>query len=318
MSDSGKAAAIAELRREVGFGCPVCRSPFLTWHHFDPPVSEGGMHWNVDGIIAMCPLCHPDADKKGKKGGAYSKDELRTMKRADWSVQQVRARFPTWERKRRLLVRMGGVYADTDSPLFSINETPQLQVAHGIAGILELSFVLRDKNDVVLVEVDRNWLTTRPANIYDMTVTPETKHVKVWIDRKNVGLDMVFGRITMDDLRGRLARDANVTMKAMAGETAKLPAEIRAQIEASLASDPIGPIGNCVLEWAQKNCVDDEGMVPFLNIETMALWYHGHSWRTHNGIAGFLFYSAAFNNKKGAINVGCPCLKCAKRMVQRP
>lgn len=38
MSDKGKNETIAILRREVGFGCPVCRSPFLTWHHFDPPV----------------------------------------------------------------------------------------------------------------------------------------------------------------------------------------------------------------------------------------------------------------------------------------
>ena len=27
------------LRTEVGYGCPICRSPFLTWHHFDPPYS---------------------------------------------------------------------------------------------------------------------------------------------------------------------------------------------------------------------------------------------------------------------------------------
>ena len=53
MSDKGKSAAIRTLRREVGFGCPVCRSPFLTWHHFDPPyhVEE---HWRHEGMIALC------------------------------------------------------------------------------------------------------------------------------------------------------------------------------------------------------------------------------------------------------------------------
>src|SRR4051794_36852278 len=85
MSDVGKNAAIAELRREVGFGCPVCRSPFLTWHHFDPPVHGPrgtGMHWRPEGIIAMCPICHPDADEKGGSAGAYSTEELRAMKKS--------------------------------------------------------------------------------------------------------------------------------------------------------------------------------------------------------------------------------------------
>jgi hypothetical protein len=32
-------AIVLALRREVNLGCPVagCGSPFLTWHHFDPP-----------------------------------------------------------------------------------------------------------------------------------------------------------------------------------------------------------------------------------------------------------------------------------------
>ncbi|MYL70576.1 hypothetical protein GLW00_06935 [Halobacillus litoralis] len=66
------------LRREVGFGCPVegCRVPFLEYHHFDPPFNEGKMH-NEDGMIALCPIHHRQADQ-----GAWSIEDLHQMKKA--------------------------------------------------------------------------------------------------------------------------------------------------------------------------------------------------------------------------------------------
>lgn len=66
-----------ELRREVGFGCPIegCRLPFLEYHHFDPPWHEGNVH-NIEGMIALCPSHHSMADR-----GTWTKEELRTLKR---------------------------------------------------------------------------------------------------------------------------------------------------------------------------------------------------------------------------------------------
>lgn len=56
-------SVLAELRKEVGFGCPVegCGNPYLTWHHFDPPWSERHHH-EPQGIIALCPEHHNAAD----------------------------------------------------------------------------------------------------------------------------------------------------------------------------------------------------------------------------------------------------------------
>jgi hypothetical protein len=53
MSDKGRTAAIEILRKEVGFGCPICRNPLLTWHHFAPP-SNVEHHWRPEGMIALC------------------------------------------------------------------------------------------------------------------------------------------------------------------------------------------------------------------------------------------------------------------------
>jgi hypothetical protein len=51
------------LAEEVGFGCPVegCGSPYLSWHHFDPPWSERQQH-EPQGMIALCRTHHDMAD----------------------------------------------------------------------------------------------------------------------------------------------------------------------------------------------------------------------------------------------------------------
>jgi hypothetical protein len=50
-----------KLRTEVGYGCPICRSPFLTWHHFDPPYRVRP-HNDPEGMIALCREHSDEAD----------------------------------------------------------------------------------------------------------------------------------------------------------------------------------------------------------------------------------------------------------------
>lgn len=334
MSDEGKSVAIAELRREVGFGCPVCRSPFLTWHHFDPPVHEKGIHWRTEGIVAMCPLCHADADEKGERAGAYSKDELRSMKKSQRSSEEVKGHFPAWEQKKRLLVRMGGCYADTHSPLFSVNEVPQIVVGKNEAGLLSLSFELRNREDQVLLRMEENWLTAYPANVHDMIVTPKTKEVKIWLDKEDVGLELSFRRVTIRELDQLLSRDRERQEKIAGEQLAQMPPEHRKFVEHALREGwsqprrlPAGlddlpedlreailsedQIGTLVKRWAERHCAMDDGLIPLLDFEQMAIYHHGERLTIKDGVAGFLYYSAAFNNQKGAINVRCPCLTCS-------
>ena len=342
MSDQGKSNAISELRREVGFGCPKCRSPFLTWHHFDPPVHEAGMHWNVDGIVALCPLCHADADEKGDSAGAYSMEEMRALKKSKQSAEEVKGRFPTWEDKKRLLVRLGGVYADTNSPLFSINEIPQIIVGKNEAGLLCLSFELRNSQDQVILRMDENWLTAYPANVHDMIVTPKTKEVKIWLDKENIGLELSFKRITMAELDQLLTRDRERIEKVASTRVqesfAQMPPEHRKFFEqtlqdlqsqprqlppgvddlpvdlraAILSDDQVGTFVKC---WAEQNCAMDDGLIPFLDFNQLAIYHHGVKLLIKDGVAGFLLYSAAFDNQREAINIGCPCSECSSRVT---
>jgi hypothetical protein len=319
MNEQSKTAAIKELRREVGFGCPICRLPFLTWHHFDPPWHEEG-HWRSEGIVAMCPLCHADADEKGESAGAYSKEELRALKRTYRSSEDVKGHFPSWQDKEQLLVRVGGVYCDTLSPAISINGIPQIRVGKNEAGLLSLSFELRNRHDDVLVKMEDNWFTAYPPNVHDMIVTPKTKAVKVWLSEEDVGLVFSFRRLTISELEEMLGKDKRRADKIVAKYEhewlARLPLESRRFMEAIMQDlrsarreSPDGStvvhfsydlVGDAVRRWVQENCVMDDGLIPVLNFDEMALYFHGTRIKIKDGIANCIDYSACFNNGKGA------------------
>ena len=94
-----------ELRREVGFGCPIagCGSPYLMWHHFDPPwhVRE---HHDPSGMIALCTEHHAKADF-----GSWSVEQLHEIKLlAAERAPTVVGRFD-WLR-RDLLALVGGCF----------------------------------------------------------------------------------------------------------------------------------------------------------------------------------------------------------------
>jgi hypothetical protein len=99
------AAVLRQLRREVGFGCPVdgCDRPYLTWHHFDPPWRLE-QHHRPESMIALCRLHADQAD-----GGAYTVEQLRRYKSKGATEGSIRGRFE-WMRNELLLVAGGGFY----------------------------------------------------------------------------------------------------------------------------------------------------------------------------------------------------------------
>ncbi len=102
-----------QLAEEVGFGCPVdvCGSPYLTWHHFDPPWSVEEHH-RPDGMVALCRDHHPEAD-----AGAFTVEQLRAFKGVGRDRSQaLGARF-NWTRERLLSVVGGNFYYETPIPV---------------------------------------------------------------------------------------------------------------------------------------------------------------------------------------------------------
>src|SRR5438093_427730 len=89
------------LRSEVGFGCPVpaCNSPYLSWHHFDPPWAIAHHH-NPDGIVALCVQHHGAAD-----GGAFTNQQLHAFKDRRYNGRGTRLQGRlTWRRSRLFVI----------------------------------------------------------------------------------------------------------------------------------------------------------------------------------------------------------------------
>lgn len=91
------AAIKNQLRQEVNFGCPVrfqdgsgCGSPILTFHHFDPPWTGNYVH-EPDGMIALCPLHHNQAD-----GGLWSIAQLLAFKQSLYVDDSIKVQWP-WQ-----------------------------------------------------------------------------------------------------------------------------------------------------------------------------------------------------------------------------
>lgn len=52
-----------EVRQKCGFGCVICGSPIIQYHHFNPPFFKAKSH-TVIGITLLCGTCHDKTHKK--------------------------------------------------------------------------------------------------------------------------------------------------------------------------------------------------------------------------------------------------------------
>lgn len=143
------------LRQEVGFGCPVdsCGSPYLEWHHFDPPW-EIEKHHDPARMIALCSEHHAKAD-------AWTKHDLREMKsKASADRDAVRGRFE-WMADEVLTVMGGSIFVGTRTPI-KLDDRTVFGYERDHRGRLQLSLAIGqlsakgdlktrvDKNDFII------------------------------------------------------------------------------------------------------------------------------------------------------------------------
>lgn len=149
------------LKKEINFGCPVeeCGSPYLSWHHFDPPwnVRE---HHDVPGMIALCPTHHAQADR-----GAFTVDQLRMMKEEPYMRTPIglKGRFE-WKRENLVLFAGGCWFVQ---PPFLIRSKAQnlIWMTKDDAGYEQLSISIRNSEGYEVFSMDRNdWIVVRNLN----------------------------------------------------------------------------------------------------------------------------------------------------------
>ncbi len=186
------------LRREVNWGCPFpgCGSPFLMFHHFDPPWREQ-QHHNPDGMIALCVEHATYAD-----GDSYSKEYLRTLKKHPFIQERINAVW-SWQPE-QLLFLVGGSFVFSEGPALSLHGTPVLK-AKRIAipdddrSYVVLSGVLRSGDGKTIMEITDNNVSVPVGDITLLRASTRGKDFKIEY-RSGDKLSLRYRRYTLEEL----------------------------------------------------------------------------------------------------------------------
>ena len=169
---------IRTLRHEVGFRCPVviddrvCGSPYLTWHHFDPPWRVEHHH-RADGMIALCQEHHQKAD-----AGAFTLAQLRDMKESGLTRSEaVSGRFD-WMRRDYLSIVGGNAFLETDV-LLELSGVPAIWFSRNEREEKMLNFDLGSLRKGVRVAIRDNFWTVPPDDVDDLVCPPSGKEIMV-------------------------------------------------------------------------------------------------------------------------------------------
>jgi hypothetical protein len=161
------------LRDEVGFGCPVpgCGSPYLEWHHFDPPwhIQE---HHQPEGMVAFCREHHIQADH-----GAFTVEQIRTFKReAKNTWGQVSGKF-NWMRNRLLTVVGGNFFYETPV-VFRFKSEPVIWFERDAAGYMLLNLTMLTTSGESRACIRNNeWINT--GTEADIECPPSARRLRI-------------------------------------------------------------------------------------------------------------------------------------------
>lgn len=163
-----------QLRREVGFGCPVrdCGIPYLTWHHFDPPWRDEHHH-RPEGMIALCTQHAAHADD-----GLYAYEYLRSLKAdAPKYAPSVRGQLEWMQRK--LLVVIGGIMYLELQTILQIGTVKAIWFGRDEDGYLLLNVRMPTVSGMSRIGIRDNFLTVDRNQLEDMECTARGRKLKI-------------------------------------------------------------------------------------------------------------------------------------------
>ncbi len=186
------------LRQEVNFGCPVCGSPFLTWHHFDPPWEERHHH-NPKGMVALCFQHHKEAD-----AGAYTKEQIQSLKSKPYlSKPHPRAKF-NWLRE-QVLLEVGSNYYISPKHILHVAKHDLTWIDRDGSGLNAISMDLRAANgDPILRMKANDWVLLR--SVGDIICPASANSLAISVADESIRLQLRFQSLTEEKLRQRIVK----------------------------------------------------------------------------------------------------------------
>jgi hypothetical protein len=184
------------LRQEVGFCCPIdgCGSPYLSWHHFDPPWHEREHH-DPSGMIALCLEHHKQADV-----GTFTNAQLKQLKKASAS-REVKGRF-NWKRETTIFKGGGSYFLNIRKNIILVRktQTPVIWITRSDEGYDLFNIDLRSASGERLFDLQNNdWIAV--PNLHDIEAPPAANAMKIRSVSGDVSLDLVFREFNDDDNR---------------------------------------------------------------------------------------------------------------------
>lgn len=166
---------IKHLRDESNFMCSIknCSVPYLEYHHFDPPWHVENHH-NANGMIALCPIHHRQAD-----GGAWTTKQFHELKKHNSVIdrEEILGRF-NYLRNEFMLYAGGNFYYKNRYAEIGLGKKRLVWFENVDEGFKALNIELFDQDQRTYFRVENNsWKIAK--HIKDVECPPNGKSLKV-------------------------------------------------------------------------------------------------------------------------------------------
>ncbi|MGB9024278.1 MAG: hypothetical protein WCC94_12715 [Candidatus Bathyarchaeia archaeon] len=186
---------LEKLRKEVNLGCPVpgCGTPYLTWHHFDPPWRITPHH-NPEGMVAMCATHAWLAD-----GGRWTKEQLREMKRKPFVTADLISEFYGYLRKN--VVCLFGNVAYRVKNILELNGERVIGFERDADGYDRLNLLIRNREGTPVLVMENNYWTAYSKELHDLSVSAQGKSLKIASKDGTTQFEMRFDDYPLSQFR---------------------------------------------------------------------------------------------------------------------
>lgn len=250
------AAVRRKLREEVGFCCPIegCGSPYLTYHHFDPPWATEAHH-NPNGMIALCLQHHKEADV-----GAYTDIQLRELKETGKNNKPVAGQF-NWKRENTLIIA-GSNYFIGSPTILEANKTKQIWFEKDEKNYDTVNMDLYSSDGLLVFQMRKNDWIVHP-DFEDIKSSPSARSLKIRSKKHGVSVDLEFYNKDINEIAKLVESNLwNRTLQSVEEYNQNLPdiiprKEFKDELEKSVSK---------VTEYVSKNLGESGFMTCLVNL----------------------------------------------------
>lgn len=179
-----------QLRREANFGCVVCGTPIIQYHHI-VPFSEK-QHHNPDEMVVLCPNHHEHA---GPDAEALTPDDLYEYKENPHISDIVD--YDLYYESSTPVLNIANSRCQLqdleEMTVLEIQGEPIIEMAYR-DGVLQFSVKLYNEENDLIAELDENEWWANTNDVWDLEY--RANHFKIWHGRRDIGLKIEYDSST--------------------------------------------------------------------------------------------------------------------------